>query len=82
MPYISQENRPAMDEIVDLMIEKDVKVNGDLNYVLYAFCKRYINPSYNNYKNYMGELRECANEIGRRILGPYEDTKVIQNGDV
>jgi len=82
MPYIPSENRANFDEIVADMEMRGVKVNGDLNYILFAFCKRAIEPSYNNYKNFCGELRQCATEIERRILGPYEDSKIIENGDV
>lgn len=82
MPYIKREQRPTMDEVVNLMQELGVKANGDMNYILYAFCKRHVSPSYNNYKNFCGELRQCATEIERRLLGPYEDTKISENGDV
>jgi len=82
MPYIKQENRPDMDEIVDLMAKKPVHVDGDLNYILFKFCKYHIKPSYNNYKNFCGELRQCATEIERKILAPYEDLKEGENGKV
>lgn len=82
MPYIKEENRPDMDEIVDLMVKKGVKVNGDLNYILFKFAKYHITPSYNNYKNFNGELDEIRAEVRRRILAPYEDSKIIENGDV
>ena len=71
-----------MDLVVKTMDVTDVKVDGDLNYILYAFCKRYVTPSYNNFKNFCGELRQCATEIERRLLGPYEDLKKEENGDV
>ncbi len=82
MPYIKQENRPEMDRVVNLMKELDVKANGDLNYILYAFCKRHVFEGYNSYKNFCGELRQCATEIERRLLGPYEDEKLKENSDV
>lgn len=82
MPYIKHEDRSTMDKIVLQMIESDVKANGDLNYILFAFCKRCVTPSYSNYKNFCGELRQCATEIERRLLGPYEDKKRDENGDV
>lgn len=84
MPYIENKNyrRDKMDEIVRLMAEMEVVANGDLNYILYAFCKRYVKPGYNTYKNFIGELRQCATEIERRLLGPYEDKKIEENGDV
>lgn len=82
MPYILPENRPEMDKIVDLMKEKGVKANGDLNYILYKYCKETVEPGYGRLKNYCGELRQCATEIERRILGPYEDSAILKNGDV
>jgi hypothetical protein len=82
MPYIKQDRRPDCDKVVAMMKLIQVVANGDLNYILYKFCKENIDPSYNNYKNFCGELRQCATEIERRLLGPYEDEKAKENGDV
>jgi hypothetical protein len=82
MPYVKQERRPYLDQVVDLMNILGVQANGDLNYILYKYCKDFIDPRYNNFKNYIGELHECAHEIRRRQLGPYEDSKIVENGDV
>ena len=82
MPYIKDHLRPTMDTVVDQMKMAGVQVDGDLNYILYAYCKRHIKPGYGNYKNYIGELHEAAAEIRRRLLAPYEDEKILENGDV
>jgi len=82
MPYTVKEGRPKLNIIVNLMKGLDVKVDGDLNYVLFAFCKRFIKPGYNNYKNFCGELNECVTEIRRELLAPYEDQKKLENGEV
>lgn len=82
MPYIKQERRQEVDPIVELMQKSEVKADGDLNYILYKYCKNHVKPSYNNYKNYIGELRQCAVEIERRILASYEDEKILENKDV
>lgn len=82
MPYVKQERRPDLDEIVDLMRHKVIEADGDLNYILFKYCKYWIKPSYNNYKNFRGELMETWAEIGRRLIGPYEKKKIIENGDV
>ena len=84
MPYISNDNdkRINLDEIVELMHELNVKADGDLNYILFKYCKKYVKPSYNNYKNFIAELTECGREIARRLLAPYEDKKIDENGDV
>ena len=64
------------------MNELNIQANGDLNYILYTYCKTHIKPSYNNYKNYIGELNECVAEIRRRLLSKYEDKKIKENGDI
>ena len=82
MPYIEQERRDEIDPIVELMKELEVQADGDLNYILFKFCKENVKFSYNNLKNFCGELRQCATEIERRFLGPYEEAKKQLNGDV
>jgi len=82
MPYIKKERRKEVEIVLDAMKKSNIIVNGDLNYILYYYCKYHIKPSYNNYKNFCGELRQCATEIERRILAPYEDTKIEENSDV
>jgi len=82
MPYIKQDRRMKCDRVVVEMDDVKVKADGDLNYILYKYCKHYVEPSYNNYKNFCGELRQCATEIERRILAAYEDEKIEENGDV
>jgi len=82
MPYIKQTRRNQVDSVVAKMEEVQIKADGDLNYILYKFCKRNIKPSYNNFKNYCAELRQCVTEIERRILAEYEDECIKKNGDV
>ena len=82
MPYILPEKRNNMNKVVEAMQEAGVKVDGDLNYILFKFCKENIPASYNNYKNFCGELNETITEIRRRLLGPYEDKAKERNGDV
>ena len=82
MPYVKQERRPDLNKVVIAMTEASVKADGDLNYILYRFCKLHVTPSYNSYKNFLGELNEAAEEIRRRLLAPWEDMKIEENGDV
>jgi len=82
MPYIRKEERPSKDEVIRKMVEKNVKADGDLNYILFKFAKYHINPSYNNYKNFIGELNETIAEIRRELLAPYEDIKKEENGSI
>ena len=82
MPYVKQERRGALNKVVVAMSEAEVKADGDLNYILFRFCKYHVKPSYNNYKNFCGEIHQAATEIERRLLAPYEDEKIKENGDV
>jgi len=87
MPYISdKDRRDKLNVIVDELLKLEINYRGELNYLLFKLCKSLIKDthqeSYSNYKSYIGELEECANEIRRRFLGPLEDQKIRENGDV
>lgn len=84
MPYIKQEDRHDMDNVVIEMHEMGVEPNGKLNYVLFKYFLETVGQelSYNEVKNYCAELRATATEIERRVLGPYEDVKKKENGEV
>jgi hypothetical protein len=76
------ERRDALNKVVVAMTEAGVKADGDLNYILYRFCKYHVAPSYNNFKNFCGEIHQAATEIERRLLAPYEDEKIKENSDI
>lgn len=82
MPYIKKKERAKLDKIIKSMAAWPIVADGDLNYMLFKYCRDHVPRSYNHLKNYIGELRQCATEIERRILGPYEDEKIRENGDV
>ncbi len=67
MPYVKQEARPNLDRIVYYMVDSKIRIDN-LSDTLFGFCKEQVKPSYNNYKNFIGELRQCAAEIERRRL--------------
>ena len=79
---IEQERREQLEPIVELMIEKEIKVNGDLNYVLFKYCKFHVEPPYTSFKDFCGKLRRIARDIEKDILAPYEDEKERENGSV
>lgn len=82
MPYIKKVDREGPNEVVAELQHQQIKANGDLNYILFKFFKESIPKDYNSVKNYLGELDEVRVEIRRRFLGPYEDKKKKENGDV
>jgi len=84
MPYIKQEKRPAIDEHINFL-EHLIPTDGDLNYVITKLCLAYVEQhgkSYHTLNDITGAL-ECAKlEFNRRLIGPYEDSKIKENGDV
>ena len=81
MPYIKQNIRANLSPH-----SMSVPLNaGELNYQLTKLVNRYISAaglSYGTLNNAVGAL-ECAKlELYRRVILPYEDEKINENGDV
>ena len=66
MPYIKQEDRPKKDVVVKALADYGVSANENMVDILFFYCREHIKASYNQYKNFIGELNECAAEIDRR----------------
>ena len=73
MPYILQKDRKKYDDLIDFMIKHNLNPFKGFDDLLFEFCKQHIKPSYNNYKNFRGELSECEVEIKRRL---FKDAKI------
>jgi hypothetical protein len=96
--FVTQAKR--LEKALTQALYSKVEPNGDINYILFKYCKYYVKPSYNNYKSFMGEIytalslfdirsrsyideyREAAEWIRIKLLTPYEEEKIIENGDV
>lgn len=89
MPYISSKDRQRFsDEGLDRLlgeIDSHGISNGDLNYIYSRLAKAYIDKhglSYNTGSDVIKAF-ECAKmEFYARVMRPYEDTKIKENGDV
>ena len=87
MPYIEERRRDLIDE--ELVPASAVLVYhgstpGDLNYAVTLLVTDYLGfvPNYERFNAAIGVL-ECAKlELYRRMIAPYEDEKMHQNGDV
>ena len=82
MPFVEDHKRPELDKVYQAMVDAGINADGHLNYILYKFCKFQVIPSYNNYKNFFGELTECVAQCRNDFLVPYEERKRAENGDV
>jgi hypothetical protein len=91
MPYITKEQREQLDPSIELLFAEldymgDSKnLAGLMNYSISALISKLLDTkglNYHNINELIGML-ECAKlELYRRVASPYEDEKVIQNGDV
>jgi hypothetical protein len=88
MPYIPSSDRAlfytqlaALEDIVTV----HGLSNGELNYLITRIALMYVRrhgTSYNTLSDVVKAL-ECAKlEFYRRLMAPYEDLKIEQNGDV
>lgn len=67
MPYIKKEKRPQFEPVIQEMFNAGIGSDQRLSAILLAFCCARVTPSYNNYKNFCGELDQCSVEIVRRV---------------
>lgn len=86
MPYIKPEARPAFNNLI-VELAKAIVEPGELNYVITQLVHTLSNRArpHRNYSfmNGLVGALECAKlELYRRMLAPYEDQKIAQNGDV
>lgn len=87
MPYIKKEQRPAIDELVEPLIDhiKSLPVedqDGSMNYAVTKLIKHVYPQKYFHYNRALGVLTAIKLELYRKLVGPYEDTKISQNGEV
>lgn len=84
MPYIPEKDRFNIDHM------KIAKTSGELNYSLTILCQEYHNDQaifgnkggYTIFNEIIGALEACKLEFYRRMVSPYEDQKIKENGDV
>ena len=87
MPYITKEQRPKIDELINPLIDhiKSLPIedqDGSLNYLITKTIKGVYPVKYFHVNRALGVLSAVTQEFYRRIVGPYEETKIKENGDV
>lgn len=77
MPYIKQENQPYIQFSVP-------KTPGELNFLFTQIAKSYwtTKGNYQGINDVIGALEGAKLEFIRRVVAPYEDSKIKENGDV
>lgn len=87
MPYIKQDQRTVIDEKLQSLIDHIAALpveqqDGAVNYSVTKLLHSVYAPSYFNYNRAIGVLSAIQLELYRRKVAPYEDEKIVQNGDV
>ncbi len=87
MPYIKKEQRPAIDRLVVPLITHLQSLpledqDGSLNYAVTKIIKHVYPQKYFHFNRALGVLATITQELYRKIIGPYEDIKISENGDV
>lgn len=83
MPYIHNDHREQVEQ--DFIDGGYIHTKGDLNYLISTVCKAYLKThglSYSICNDIVGALECTKQEFYRRIVTPYENRKIIENGDV
>jgi hypothetical protein len=79
MPYIEKSRREAV-------VKEGALTAGELNYAITKLCNDYIRAQtgvgYTHVNEVIGVLECAKQEFYRRVVAPYEDSKIMQNGDV
>jgi hypothetical protein len=84
MPYIKEEGRLPLNILIETLAET-INSKGDLNYVICELVGKLIlntKISYTQISEWIDGVDGAENELRRRLLDPYEDLKIDQNGDV
>ncbi len=87
MPYIRKQARTRYDRQIDALTRlllKDKAPAGEINYVFSRILKGLFeaNRSYTEANKLVGVLECVKLEIYRRSIVPYEDEKILENGDI
>lgn len=84
MPYIAPEERRLIDAQMHF-INVEVMTKGQVNYLLSCLVARWVRVkgrSYHSLSEGHGLLQDATAEYYRRVMAPYEDQKIAENGDV
>lgn len=80
MPYIEPGLRPYIDKG-----GAKPRTKGELNYAITRLMVQFVKErgiSYHVISDAIAAAQDAADEMKRRVLGPYEDVACARNGDV
>lgn len=82
MPYVTPERRRQLNDWTEV---KAIGNAGELNYVVSSLMYDFVERKGLKYQ-VVAEVQAAVHgalvEFERRLVGPYEDQKVLENGDI
>ena len=84
MPYISQASRQWLDPSLRIL-QGECLSPGDVTDCIYKLVMGYLSKNKTTYSRLalcLGILESAKMEFYRRLVGPYEERKCAENGDV
>ena len=85
MPYINQVARERIARKIQEGVYPDPQDAGELNYLITSVVDGYFQKRggrYQQINDVIGALEGAKMEFYRRVVAPYEDGKIKDNGDV
>lgn len=87
MPYIQKDLRPILDTLSKPLIDHlkslpEIDQDGCLNYTISQIIRQIYPKKYFHFNRALGVLSAISLELYRHRIGPYEDEKIDQNGDL
>lgn len=89
MPYIDKQSRekyiPKVKELAELIKNEDKELTaGSINYFVSLLLDQVYGktPRYYQHNEVIGVLECIKQEFYRRRTAPYEDEKILSNGDI
>jgi hypothetical protein len=78
MPYISEKAKK------EIKAGREPRSVGELNYCITNLIIEYCHsvPNYSDFNDVIGALELSKAEFIRRMVTPYEEKKILENGDV
>lgn len=88
MPYIPADKRPELDALTAPLVQyfkdnvPEDERDGALNYTITTLVRQLYPLRYSHQNAAVGVLTCVLLEHYRTVVGPYEDVKIVENGDL
>ena len=87
MPYIEKDRRRVLDPLMANLVKELRKIpaedlDGEINYVVTKLLKSSYGLRYYTLNRAIGVLECSKQEFYRTVVGPYEEQKRMERGDI